>query len=83
MARWEYMAVEFQLEGEYQVKDANGNSQKHRGPHVAWRFGGQSMQDALRDFGSNGWEMCGVAPSTQKISCHIAYFKREIPASRT
>jgi hypothetical protein len=70
--------VELQLQGEYQVRDATGNLQKRRGPHVAWRSGAQSMADALRDFGSNGWEMCGVAPSTQNFSCHILYFKREI-----
>jgi hypothetical protein len=71
--------VEFQLGGEYQIRDASGNWQKRRGPHVAWRSGGQDMHDALRDFGLGGWEMCGVAPSMQNLSCHIAYFKREIP----
>jgi hypothetical protein len=38
------------------------------------------MQDALRDYGANGWEMCGVAPSTQNLACHIVYFKRPIPS---
>ena len=79
MTRWEYMAVEFQLDGAYQVSDGRGRWQKQRGPHVLWRTGAQSMHDALRDFGSNGWEMCGVAPSTQSLSCHILYFKRPIP----
>ena len=78
MAHWEYRAVEFQLDGEYEVHDANGNKQKLRGPHVAWRSGQQSMHDALQDFGSNGWEMCGVAPSTQNFSCHIVYLKRKV-----
>jgi hypothetical protein len=77
--RWEYMTVEFQLEGEYEARDFNGNLHKLRGPHVSWRTGAQSMNDALRDFGANGWEMCGVAPSTQNIACHITYFKRELP----
>jgi hypothetical protein len=36
------------------------------------------MQDALRDFGANGWEMCGVAPSTANMAAHIVYFKRPI-----
>jgi hypothetical protein len=81
MRRWEYMALELQLDGEYQVRDASGNWSKQRGPHVEWRTGAQSMQDALRDLGSNGWEMGGVAPSTQNFSCHILYFKREISAS--
>ncbi|HEY2594625.1 MAG TPA: hypothetical protein VGK33_12070, partial [Chloroflexota bacterium] len=78
--RWEYMAVEFQLDGEYEVKDAHGYAHTQRGPHVTWRTGAQSMQDALRDFGANGWEMCGVATSTQNFSCHIVYLKRELPA---
>jgi hypothetical protein len=72
------MAVEFILDGDYEFKDARGNWQKRRGPHVAWRSGAQDMHDALRDFGLNGWEMCGVAPSTQNLASHIAYFKREI-----
>jgi len=68
-----------QLQGEYQVRDASGNWLKRRGPHVAWRTGAQSMDDALRDFGWNGWELCSAAPSTQDLACHILYFKREIP----
>jgi len=80
VVRWEYTAVEFQLDGEYQARDAAGILRKQRGPHVIWRTGGQSMQDALRDYGANGWEMCGVAPSTQNLACHIVYFKRPIPA---
>jgi hypothetical protein len=79
--RWEYMTVEFQLGGEYEVRHPNGSHQKVQGPHVAWRSGAQSMQDALRDFGWNGWEICGVAPSMQNLSCHIVYFKRELQAS--
>jgi hypothetical protein len=79
LARWEYTAVEFQLDGEYQMRDAGGNWHNQRGPHVSWRTGTQSMSDALRDLGANGWEMCGVAPSTQNLSCHIVYFKRELP----
>jgi hypothetical protein len=75
------MAVEFQLDGEYEVRDTYGNAHKQRGPHVSWRTGAQSMQDALRDLGANGWEICGVAPSTQNFSCHIVYFKREAPGS--
>lgn len=78
MRRWEYMAVEFQLDGEYERRDATGNLRKYRGPHIVWRSGAQSMQDALRDFGSNGWEMCGVAPSTKSFDSHIVYLKREI-----
>jgi hypothetical protein len=81
MARWEYMTVEFLLDGEYQIKDARGNTRKQRGPHVAWRTGAQPMQNALRDFGMNGWEMCGVAPSTANIASHIVYFKRQIPGT--
>jgi hypothetical protein len=46
---------------------------------VAWRTGAQSMDDALRDLGWNGWELCSAAPSTQHSACHILYFKREIP----
>ena len=79
MPRWEYMAVEFQLMGDYEVRDAYGNRHKQTGPHVAWRTGPQSMPDALRTFGLDGWEMCGVAPSTQNFSCHILYFKRMLP----
>jgi hypothetical protein len=75
------MAVEFQLSGEYQARDARGNMHTQKGPHVQWRTGGQSMRDALQEFGMNGWEMCGVAPSTQNLSCHILYFKRELPAA--
>ena len=78
VSSWEYRAVEFQLDGEYEVDGAYGNRQKRRGPHVNWRTGGQSMQDALQDLGSKGWEMCGVAPSTKNFSCHIVYFKREV-----
>ena len=81
MTRWEYMEVEFQLDGEYQVPGTQGKWQKRNGPHVTWRNGAQSMHDALRDFGLNSWEMCGVAPSTQNFSCHILYFKRAIPGS--
>jgi len=77
------MAVEFQLDGEYQIRDVNGNLYKQRGPHVSWRTGAQSMDDALRDFGINGWEMCGVAPSTQNLSCHIVYLKREMQGLRS
>jgi hypothetical protein len=72
------MAVEFQLDGEYETRDAYGNRHTQRGPHVTWRTGAQSMQDALTNFGANGWEMCGVAPSTQNLACHIVYFKREL-----
>jgi hypothetical protein len=79
--RWEYTAVEFQLFAEYQVRDAAGNWHKQRGPHVTWRSGGQSMLDALRAFGADGWEMCGVAPSTKNFACHIVYLKRQLPAS--
>jgi hypothetical protein len=75
---WEYMAVEFLIDGEFKVRDARGNWTKRRGPHVVWRTGEQSMHDALRNFGLSGWEMCGVAPSTQNFSCHILYFKRVI-----
>src|SRR3954452_7658804 len=71
--RWDYRAVEFQLDGEYEITGSDGRRQKLRGPHVTWRSGGQSMQDALCDLGSNGWEMCGVAPSTQNFLCHIVY----------
>jgi hypothetical protein len=78
--RWEYMAVELQLDGDYQARDARGNVHKQRGPHISWRSGAQPMQEALRDCGANGWEMCGVAPSTQNFLCHILYFKREIVA---
>jgi hypothetical protein len=78
MRRWEYMTIEFVLGGEYQVRDAYGNSHKRQGPHVSWRTGAQSMQDALHDFGMNGWEMCGVAPSTANFGAHIVYFKRMI-----
>jgi hypothetical protein len=81
VTRWEYMAMEMQLEGDYEVKDAYGNWHKQRGPHVIWRTGAQSMHDALHEIGSNGWEMCGVAPSTQNFSCHILYFKRMMPGS--
>ncbi len=81
MRSWEYMTVEFQLDGEYQVRDVNGYMHTQRGPHVSWRTGAQSMLDALREFGASGWEMCGVAPSTQNFSCHIVYFKRETPDS--
>jgi len=77
MPLWEYMTVEFVLDGEYQIRTATGGSQKLRGPHVAWRSGAQSMQDALRDFGLNGWEICGVAPSTANFASHIVYFKRQ------
>jgi hypothetical protein len=81
MARWEYMTVEILLAGEYEIRDARGNSHKQRGPHVAWRSGAQPMQDALREFGMNGWEMCGVAPSTANFAAHIVYFKRQIAGS--
>jgi hypothetical protein len=75
------VAVEFQLDGEYEMSDMRGNRYKQRGPHVMWRTGAQSMHDALRDFGVNGWEMCGVAPSMPNFSCHIVYFKRELSGS--
>jgi hypothetical protein len=78
MRRWEYMAVEFQLAGDYEVRDARGNTHTQKGPHVAWRTGSQSMRDALQEFGLNGWEMCGVGPSTQNVATHILYFKREL-----
>jgi hypothetical protein len=78
MTRWEYRAVEFLLDGEYQVRDAYGNWQKQHGPHVSWRTGGQSMQDALQDLGSNGWEICGAAPATKNFASHILYFKRAL-----
>ena len=81
MARWEYMTVEFLLDGEYEISDRGRSSHKQRGPHVAWRTGAQPMQDALRDIGMNGWEMCGVAPSTANFASHIVYFKRLIPGS--
>ncbi len=81
MPHWEYLTVEFQLDGEYEVRDAHGYTHKQRGPHVSWSSGAQSMPDALRGFGANGWEMCGVAPSTQNFSCHIVYFKRLIPGA--
>jgi hypothetical protein len=80
VTHWEYRAVELQLVGQYEVRDHAGNWRKQQGPHVAWRTGAQSMDDALRDFGSNGWEMCGVAPSTQNFTCHILYFKRAVQA---
>lgn len=75
--RWEYMAVELQLEGEFTARDARGLVHKEHGPHFSWRSGDQAMRDALRDFGANGWEMVGVAPSTKDFQCHILYFKRE------
>jgi len=81
VTHWEYMTVEFQLDGEYEVRDSIGHLQKRHGPHVTWRTRAQSMPDALREFGLNGWEMCGVAPSTQNFSCHILYFKRPMLAS--
>jgi len=77
------MAVEFQLDGEYKIRDANGALLKQHGPHVNWRSGAQAMRDALREFGWNGWEMCGVAPSMPNFSCHILYFKRTVPDAQS
>jgi hypothetical protein len=72
------MAVEFELSGEYQVIDASGKRQTLHGPHVTWTTGSQSIHDALRGFGWNGWEICGVAP-THNFARHIVYLKRELP----
>jgi hypothetical protein len=79
--RFEYMAVELQLEGDFTARDNRGLMHKQQGPHFSWRGGDQPMRDALRDFGANGWEMVGVAPSTKDFLCHILYFKREIPGA--
>ena len=73
------MAVELQLDGDFKTRDFRGNVRNEHGPHFSWRSGDQPMRDGLRDFGANGWEMVGAAPSTKDFLCHILYFKREIP----